>query len=101
MAAAVTVSASEAECVRLPDVPVNVTVEALAGEVRPVVSITFCGVPGVRLNVAGFAVVPAGSPVIATIIGSLNPLTAFAVTLTAEAAAPAVTLSDVGDRASV
>ena len=94
-------SASEAECVRLPDVPVNVTVEVLAGEVRSVVSITFCGVPGVRLKVAGLAVVPAGSPVIATITVPLKPLTAFAMMLTAEAAAPAVTLSDVGDRVSV
>lgn len=34
-----------------------------------------CGVPGVSMNVAGMAATPAGSPVNATAIGPVNPLT--------------------------
>ena len=56
---------------------------------------------GARLNVAGFAVTPAGSPVIATATVPVNELTAVAVTLTEEPAAPATTVSEVGNTAKV
>ena len=75
----------------------SVTVDMLPGAVRIVVSEMFCGVPGTRLRVAGAALVPAGRPAIATVTVELKPLTAFAVMLKCEAAAPAVTERDVGD----
>ena len=64
--AAVTVSAREAEAVRVPEVPVNWTVAVEDAAEEAAESETCCGVPGVRVNVDGEAVTPEGRPVMAT-----------------------------------
>jgi hypothetical protein len=78
---------------------VSVAVPAAAAELA--VMVTFCGVPGVRLNVEGLAVTPAGSPLMAIATVPVNLLTAPALTVTVEPAAPAVRLNDVGETAKV
>ena len=82
-------------------VPVNVTDEVTAVALRAAVSVVLCATPGVRLNVAGFADTPAGSPPIVTATVPANALTAVAVTLTAVPAPPATSVTDAGDRVSV
>lgn len=72
-----------------------------AAAVEAAVSVTFCAVPGVKVSVAGFAVTPAGSPVMAIETVPLKELSAVASTLTFEPVAPAIIVSDVGDTASV
>jgi hypothetical protein len=96
-----TVSARGAMCVRLPDVPVNVSVDVEDAAVLAAVSVTVCAIPGERLNVAGLAVTPAGSPVIAMFTVPVNEFTAFAVTLTKLLAPPAASVAEVGARVSV
>ena len=54
------------------------TVAVDAGALAAAVKVTFCGVPG-RVRVDGFAVTPAGSPVIAIAIVPANELIAVAV----------------------
>jgi hypothetical protein len=98
--AACTVKASGAVCVKLPDVPVKVTVDVAPAVAIPAVNVVLCATPGVRFNVAGFAVTPAGSPVIATATVPVNELIAPAVTLTKEPAAPPTIVNDVGDNIS-
>jgi hypothetical protein len=62
---------------------VKVTVSADAGvPVAAAVSVVLCAVPGVNVSVAGFAVTPLGSPVIAMATVPLKPFTAVASTLT-------------------
>src|SRR4030081_117577 len=84
-----------------PEIPVNVIVDVAAAAFSPAVSVVLCATPGARLNVAGFAVTPAGSPVIATATVPANELTAPAVTLTAAPAPPATRVNDAGDSVSV
>jgi hypothetical protein len=81
-------------------VPVKVTVGADATAVEAAVSVTLCAAPGVNVSVAGLAVTPEGSPVIATATAPLNEFTAVARTLTVAPVAPDVTVSDVGDTVS-
>lgn len=95
-----TVTATPAEWLNAPDVPVKVTVKVPAPALVAAVKATLCAVPGVRFNVAGFAVTPAGRPVIATATVPTNELTAAAVTLTCEPVAPGTIVNDVGDTAS-
>jgi hypothetical protein len=82
--------------VRLPDVPVNITVAVAVGALRAATNVVLCTIPGVRLNVAGFAVTPTGSPAIATATMLPKEFIAFAVTLTGDPAPPAVMINDVG-----
>ena len=81
--------------------PVNETVGVAAAAVRVAVSVVLCATPGVRFKVAGFAVMPLGSPLVATVTVPLKELTAVAVTLTCEPAAPAMIVNDVGFSARV
>jgi hypothetical protein len=78
-------------------VAVNVPAVALVAAVK----VTLCAVPAVRANVAGFAVTPAGRPVIATATVPVNEFSAAAVTLTCEPADPGVRVNVVGDTDSV
>jgi hypothetical protein len=79
--AAETVNATAAEWLRVPDVPVRVTVALPAAAVEAAASVTFCAIPGVSVSVAGFAVTPAGSPVNATVTTSVKPFAGTALTL--------------------
>jgi hypothetical protein len=67
----------------------------------PAVIVTLCAVPGVRFKEAGFAVTPAGRPVIATFTVPVKPFTAVALTLIVEPAVPAVRLRVEGETAMV
>jgi hypothetical protein len=98
--AAETVNATVAAWLRVPDVPVRVTVALPAAIVEAAVSVTFCAVPGVNVSVAGLAVTPVGSPVMATATVPLKEFNAVANTLTFEPAAPATIASDVGETVS-
>ena len=59
--------------------------------------VMFCGAPGVRLSVDGFAVTPAGRPLIATATVPVNELMAVDEMLTWEPTAPGVSVRAVGD----
>jgi hypothetical protein len=80
---------------------VNRIVGAAAGVPGAAVSVVLCAIPGVRLRVAGFAVIPPRSPDILTDTVPLKELTAFTVTLTDEPAAPASMVNNDGDSVSV
>jgi hypothetical protein len=82
--------------VRAPEVPVKVRVEAPAGVVTVALRVVLCATPGARLRVVGFAVTPAGRPVMETVTLPENALTGVAVKLTWEPDAPAVIVSDDG-----
>ena len=99
--AAETVSVSVAVCVRLPEVPVKLTVDVATAALDDAVSVVLCAVPGVRVSVAGLAVTPVGRPVMATVTGAVSPLDGLALTLTAVPVPPAVRLSVVGASVSV
>jgi hypothetical protein len=76
-----TVSATVAEWLSVPEVPVKVSV-ALPGVVfAAALRVKFCADPGVRLSVAGCADTPVGSPEIATEIVPANAFVGEAVTL--------------------
>ena len=81
-AAAVTVKATVAVCVKVPEVPVKVTVALPTVAFAAAVSVTLCAVPGVSVSVAGFAVTPVGSPLMVTITVAVNPFVGTASTLT-------------------
>jgi hypothetical protein len=85
----------------VPDVAVNVTVGVAAAAVRAAVNVVLCATPGVRFKVAGFAVTPVGSPVIAMPTVPVKELIAVVVTLTGEPVVPAMIVKDVGLSASV
>ena len=67
---------------RLPELPVKVTVDVDAAAADDAVSVVLCAMPGVRLKDAGLAVTPVGSPVIATLTAAEKPPAALALTLT-------------------
>lgn len=92
-----TVSATVAEWLRVPEVPVNVSVAPPDAADEAAVSVTFCAVPWVNESDAGLAVTPVGSPVIAMATVLLKEFTAVARTLTFEPDAPATIVRDVGD----
>ena len=94
--AACTVNASDAECLRLPEVPVKTMVYVAAAALDAAVKVTLCAVPGVSVSVAGEAATPEGRPVIATETVLLKELMAVARTLTLEPLLPVVSVSDVG-----
>ena len=68
-----------------------------AAAVAAAVRVTVWAVPGVRVSVAGLAVTPLGSPVMATATGLLKELIAVARTLTFEPVSPATSATDVGE----
>ena len=61
------------------------------------VMVTDWAVPGVSVSDDGCAVTPLGRPVMAMATLLVNPLTAFALTLTVEPVAPVIRESEVGD----
>jgi hypothetical protein len=77
-----------------PEVPVNVTFALPAWALLPAVSVTLCGVPGLRESVEGVAVIPAGSPLRTIFVVPANPFKAVADTCTGWPAAPMVRLKD-------
>ncbi len=93
--------ASEAVCVSVPEVPVNVAVAdpgavpAAADTLRTVVAAADPG-PGVSVSGEGFTVTPAGKPVMATCTLEENPLAGVAVTETLEARPSATRAKDTG-----
>jgi hypothetical protein len=89
-------------CVREPDVPTKVTVagEAVLVAFAAAANVIVCGVPGCRDRVAGLAVTPAGSPLIATLIVPLKLFSAELVSVTC-VLAPAASVALVGDTANV
>jgi hypothetical protein len=86
----------DVECVRLPEVPEKVIVGVDAAAPGAAVSVVLCALPGVRERVAGFAVTPDGSLVIATVTVAENPFAGTAFTLIACPVAPAVSVVDMG-----
>jgi len=78
---AATATATAAEWLKAPDVPANVTMTLPATAFAEALTVTVCAVPGVKLSVAGCAVTPLGSPVIATFTVPVNPLAGTAFTL--------------------
>lgn len=98
--AACTVKAREAACVRLPEVPVKLTVAVAAPALDAAVKVVLCAAPGVSESVAGLAVTPLGRPVMAMATVLLKELTAVARTLTFEPLSPATSAADVGETES-
>jgi hypothetical protein len=72
-----------AEWLKVPEVPVRVRVALPAATVEAAVNVTFCAVPGVKVNEAGLAVTPVGNPLSATDTEPVNPLVGVALTLIA------------------
>jgi hypothetical protein len=75
------VTGTVTEWLSVPEVPVRVSVALPAAAVVAAVIVTFCAIPGVRVSVAGCAITPASSPVIATVTIPVNPLAATSSTL--------------------
>jgi hypothetical protein len=99
---AVTLRARVAVCFSEPDVPAKLTVagEDVIAAVVEAVNVTACDVPGCSDRVAGLAVTPAGSPLIATPIVPLKPFNAELLTVTC-VLPPAANVALVGDTAKV
>jgi hypothetical protein len=72
------VIATDAVCVRLPDVPVNVAVDDPAAVPAGAVRVRVAAVPGVSVMGNGCSVTPAGKPVIVTGTLAENPFCAVA-----------------------
>lgn len=98
--AAVTAPAMVAECVSALEVPVSVRVKLPVAAAGAAVSARFCGVPGVRVSVAGFAVTPAGRPLTATATFPVKPSAGTALTLICWAEPPAVRVRVAGEAVS-
>jgi hypothetical protein len=90
------VAVTVAELLRSPEVPTRVTITLPAAAVEAAVSVTFCAVPEIRVSVAGFAVTPVGSPVMATITVPVKPFTGTAFTLICCPAPPATSVTLTG-----
>jgi hypothetical protein len=76
---------NEVVCVRVPDVPVSVTVDDPAAVPAGAVSVSVAAVPGVSVREDGCAVTPAGRPAIATCTLEENPFWGAASTETVPA----------------
>lgn len=85
---AVTDRANVAVCVNDLVAPVKVTVVFPIAALAAAVRVMFCGVPGVRLSVDGFAVTPTGRPLSITFTLPLNPFIGMAFTETIFPAPP-------------
>ena len=95
-AAAVIVSATDAVCVRAPELPVKMIVALPTAAPELAVTITCCGVPRTSISVEGETVTPEGAPLNETLTLPVNPETAVAVTVTDCPEAPAARLALVG-----
>jgi hypothetical protein len=60
------------------------------------VNVTFCAIPGVSFTDPGFAVTPAGNPVIPTETGAVKPLTGVACTESAVPVDPTTNVCEAG-----
>jgi hypothetical protein len=92
----VTVSATDAAWLRVPEVPVKVIVAFPAAAVAAAVSVIFWAAPGVRFKVEGVTLTPVGRPEAATDTAPEKLLTAVAVTLIDTPAPPLVTVTVPG-----
>jgi len=90
------VAATVELCVSAPEVAVSVSVAYPGIALAAAVMVTLCAIPGVKVSVAGCAVTPAGSPVIATATVPVKPFAAVAVTLTCCPAAPGTSVIAAG-----
>ena len=99
-AAAETVKARVAEWLSEPEVPVNVRVLLPVAAVDEAVRVMFCEVPGVSERVVGLALTPVGNPVMARETVPVKEFTEVARTLTCVPVAPAIRVSEVGERES-
>jgi hypothetical protein len=95
-AAVVTVAATVAEWLRVPEVPLKVTVALLPAAEDAAVRVTVCAVPGIKVNVNGLAVTPDGSPATVTLTVPVKPFCAAAFTLTVWPMAPALSVTEAG-----
>jgi hypothetical protein len=91
-----TVAERVEEWLSAPEVPVRVNITLPAAEFAAAVIVTFCGVPGIRVSVAGWAVTPAGSPVIATFTAPVKLLDGTVFTLICCPAPPARSVTAPG-----
>jgi hypothetical protein len=80
----------------VPNVPVKVTVGAAVATLVAAANVMICGVPGIRLSVAGEAVTPAGSPDTDTETVPLNEFIELASTEIGAPAPPLVIVADAG-----
>jgi hypothetical protein len=80
----------------LADVPVKVIVGMADATSSAAASVMDCGVPGVRLSVAGEAVTPDGSPEIETTTVPLKEFREFASTEIGTPEAPLTIAADAG-----
>jgi hypothetical protein len=103
--AASTVRAREEAWVRLPEVPVKLTVAVAAPALDAAVNVVLCAVPGTSESVAGLAVTPDGSPATVTLTVPVKPFCAAAFTLTVWPMAPTVRVTvagvDVSEKSAV
>jgi hypothetical protein len=99
--AAVVVSAMVAVCDSAPEVPVIVTVLFAVVTLAPAVKLMVCATPAERVRLAGLAVTPLGSPLIARVTWLAKPFVAITVTDTLRPAAPPLSDSAAGDAVSV
>jgi len=90
------VTVTVALCESVPEVPVRVNIVLPSMADAEAVSVMGCGVPGVRVSVAGCAVTPAGKPVIATDTMLAKPFTGGALTLICGDVPPGVSVTVVG-----
>lgn len=81
---------------REPEVPVSVRLLLPVAAAEDAVSVMFCEVPGVSVNVDGLAVTPVGSPAIVAETVPVKEFRAVALTLTVAPVAPATMLSEEG-----
>jgi len=91
-----TVVATVAACDRPDEVPVKVMLPVALDAVEAAVRVIFCAVVGVTLTVAGDAVTPAGSPVMATETVPLKELIAVAEIVMSDPEPPAWRVTAVG-----
>ena len=77
-----TVNASDAEWMRLTEVPVNMIVELAEAAVGAAANVMACAAPGERVSVAGVAVTPFGRPVTVTATVPVKEFIGLAVMLT-------------------
>lgn len=76
------------------------TVAVAAPALDAAANVVLCAVPGTSERVAGLAVTPPGSPVMATATVLLKALAAVARMLTFEPVSPATRVSDAGEAES-
>ena len=84
----------------MPNVPVKVIVGAAVATLVAAANVMVCGVPGIRLSVAGEAVTPDGSPDTETETVPPNEFSELASTEIGAPAPPLLIAADAGDTLS-